>query len=88
MPHTLSQAVANASLVLGIVTPAKPVERVPLSTPVMLYDGVEAVVCGHSTADCNRYQVTFFNRRLWRQEFRWIGRSKFEVTINKTAIAA
>ena len=61
--------------------PAAPqrAERLPLTTPVLLCNGVSAIVSGHSTADCNSYRVSWFDRRTWSVRCKWTDRQNFEV---------
>lgn len=53
--------------------------RLPLTTPVLLRNGVTAVVSGHNPNDSRRHRVSWFNTRLWRVEHKWLDRSCFEV---------
>ena len=55
------------------------VERLPLATPVLLCNGVSAVVSGHSTAACHSYRVSWFDRRTWSIRHKWTDRQNFEV---------
>ena len=55
------------------------VERLPLTTPVLLCNGVSAIVSGHSTADCNSYRLSWFDRRTWSIRHKWTNRQNFEV---------
>lgn len=84
---------AEAAVVLQMyqVNPVqKPVVRVALGTPVVVVTGgIEAVICGWSTCDCNRYEIVWFDRHFWQVRRRWVARSQFEVCVsNETAIAA
>jgi hypothetical protein len=54
-------------------------ERVPLATPVTLCNGVQAFISGHSTADCNSYRVSWFDRHYWQARHKWTDRVNFEV---------
>ena len=53
--------------------------RLPLSTPVLLCNGVLGVISGHSTADVNSYRVSWFDRRSWSKRHKWTDRANFEV---------
>lgn len=59
-------------------------ERVPLSTRVFLCNGVEALISGHSTCDCNSYRVSWFDHRHWAIVHKWVGRGAFEVLERET----
>jgi hypothetical protein len=88
--QTLSSAVLAARQTLSInpIQPIqKPVERVALGTPVQLWNGIEAIVSGHSTCDCQSYRVSWFDRHFWRVCHKWINRSCFEVAGKQTAEA-
>lgn len=84
--HTLSAAVHTAKQTLLVspvvvrepITPSQPTERLPLGTPVVLANGVDAVISGHSTADCNRYRVSWFNRQIWQVQHKWIERGSLQ----------
>lgn len=87
--NTPSSAVANALQMYQVNLIQKPLERVALGTPVVVVTGgIEAVIAGHSTCDCNRYEIVWFDRHFWRVCRKWVNRSCFEVVANKTAIAA
>lgn len=75
--QTLSQAVFAAKQTLQINPIQKPLERVALGTPVQLWNGIEAIVSGHSTCDCNSYRVSWFDRHVWQARHKWINRSCF-----------
>ena len=65
-------------------------ERLPLSTPVKLGNGVLAVVSGHSTASCTSYRISWYDRVHLVVRHKWLERGAFEVisNTNKTATAA
>ncbi|MEO8392500.1 MAG: hypothetical protein ABI700_05860 [Chloroflexota bacterium] len=42
--------------------------------------GQLAVISGHSTADCNSYRVSWFDRHIWQVQHKWVERGAFEVT--------
>ncbi|MEO8391500.1 MAG: hypothetical protein ABI700_00770 [Chloroflexota bacterium] len=79
-----------ADLKGGKFTPSQPAERLPLTTPVILRNGVSAVVSGHSTASCTSYRVSWYDRVHLVVRHKWMERGAFEVisTANKTATAA
>ena len=54
-------------------------ERLPLATPVLLCNGVSAIISAYSTADCHSYRVSWFDRRTWSIRHKWTDRQNFEV---------
>ena len=56
---------------------------------VLALAAVLAVISGHSTADCNSYRVSWYDRVHLVIRHKWLERGAFEViTTNKTATAA
>src|SRR3982751_6112327 len=60
--------------------PARPAERLSLATPVILRNGVLAVVSGHSTASCTSYRISWYDRVHLVVRHKWVERGSFEVT--------
>lgn len=67
--------------------PAKP-HRLSLGTPVRTRSGISGVISGHSTADCNSYRISWFDRRLWCIRHKWMERGNFEVIATQQTAAA
>lgn len=62
------------------------VERLPLATPVKLWNGVEGVVSGHNPNDASRYRVSWFDTHFWAVRHLWTERHCFDV-MGEVAVA-
>lgn len=85
--HTLGSAVARARQQYQInpVAPFQHPERIALGKAVRLCNGVNAVISGQSTCDCNSYRVSWFDRHFWQVRHKWVERGAFEVAELKSA---
>lgn len=65
-------------------------QRLPLSTPVMLRNGVSAVVSGNNPNDVNRLRVSWFDTHFWVVRHLWTDRVCVEVlpTALETEVAS